>query len=84
MSITNVQQMADRAFFKRGSQWIDSRVAAQNEAVEPDETITFGSEQHIALLRELIGEGRQGVLSLRGDILLLHNGRNILVQNTTP
>ncbi len=84
VSITNVQQMADRAFFKRGSQWIDSRVAAQSDAIEPDETITFGSEQHIAILRELIGEGRQGVLSLRGDILLLHNGRNILVQNTTP
>lgn len=84
VSITNVQQMADRAFFKRGSQWIDSRVAAKSEAIEPDETIAFGSEQHIALLRELIGQGRQGVLSLRGDILLLHNGRNILVQNTTP
>ncbi|MCL4198310.1 MAG: VWA domain-containing protein [Phycisphaerales bacterium] len=88
VEIASVQQVCDRAFFKRGAQWIDSQLvtetAAQSEAIEPDETIEFGSAEHIAILHRLIEQNRQGVLSLSGDIMLRFDGRNILIRNTTP
>ena len=78
---TAVQQMCDRSFFRRGQQWIDGRLVAEAAAMTPTETVTFGSEAHQRLLGELIAQGRQGVLSLEGDIVLLHDGKTILVQN---
>ncbi len=88
VEIASVQQVCDRAFFKRGAQWIDSQLvtatAAHSEAIEPDETIEFGSAAHLAVLHRLIEQNRQGVLSLSGDIMLRFDGRNILIRNTTP
>ncbi|MHC5004319.1 MAG: VIT domain-containing protein [Planctomycetota bacterium] len=84
VEITSVQQVCDRSFFRRGQQWIDGRLVGNAGELEPDETVTFGSEAHVALLRELIGQGRQAVLSLDGEIFLQHEGRTILVRNRTP
>jgi len=88
VQITGVQQMCDRAFFKRGSQWIDAQLIGQgeNEAqpLQPDVTIEYGSPEHLALLRQLVAQNRQGVLSLDGDIIIYHEGRTILIRNTQP
>ena len=85
--------MSDRAFFKQGSQWIDSQIVAtqaraqksgtltQNQPITPDQTILYGSPEHIQLLEELVQQHRQGVLSLTGDIIIIHNGRTILIKN---
>jgi Ca-activated chloride channel family protein len=85
VEITAVQQVCDRAFFKRGEQWIDSRLitAGQDESntITPDETIDFGSPEHIAILQALVEQNRQGVLSLNGDIILQYEGKSILVRN---
>lgn len=79
-----VQQVADRAFFKRGNQWIDSRLVAQRQSQQPEEIILFGSEAYRRILRQLIDEGRQGVISLHGDIVIQLNNRTILVRNDAP
>ncbi len=88
VEIASVQQVCDRAFFKRGAQWIDSQLITAGEKqaapIAPDETIEFGSAEHIAILHRLIEQNRQGVLSLDGDIMLRFEGRNILVRNTPP
>jgi Ca-activated chloride channel family protein len=81
VDVTNVQQVCDRAFFRRGDRWIDSRLVAANDTRPPDEVVAFGSERHIVLLRELLRERRQGVLSLDGKIELVHEGRRILIEN---
>ncbi len=90
-----MQQVCDRAFYKRGGQWIDSQIIAsqaaaqkggamtQNENVTPDQTIAYGSPEHFALIEQLVQENRQGVLSLSGDILIVHNGKSILIKNST-
>jgi len=87
VEISNVQQVCDRAFFKRGNQWIDSRLvsSAQSQQTElkPDIVIDYGSPQHLALLEKLIAQHRQGVLSLEGDIIIQDDGKNILIRNTT-
>lgn len=89
VEISAVQQVCDRAFFKRDGCWIDSQLITpgdkRTDAIEPDETVQFGSPEHIAILQALIEQNRQGVLSLDGDIMLRFNGRNILVRNVpTP
>jgi hypothetical protein len=42
--------------------------------------IAFGSPEHFQLLDELAAEGRAVLLSLPGDILLVHQDRNLLVR----
>ena len=81
VEIGEVQQVCDRAFFHQGGRWIDSRLVAEQRVVEPKKVVTFGSEEHRELLTELIEQGRQGVLSLRGDIVLKHGTESVLIQN---
>ena len=93
VEFSNVQQVCDRAFFKQGAQWIDSQIVAtqaraqksgamtQNQAITPDQTIQYGSPEHFRLLEELVTQHRQGVLSLSGDIIIIHNGKTILIKN---
>lgn len=80
---TNVQQVADRALFKRGIRWIDSR-AIEDRQVEPDRVVEYGSAEHLALLHELVAEGRQSLLANGHEILVRHKGENVLVRNPTP
>ncbi len=77
---TNVQQVCDRAFFKRGTQWIDGRLVRTGNFT-PARTIEFGSAAHTALLQRLVSEGRQGTLSLGGQVLLDLDGEIVLVKN---
>ncbi|MHC4107304.1 MAG: VIT domain-containing protein [Planctomycetota bacterium] len=79
VEIAGVQQMCDRAFFRQEGRWIDSRLVAAGRRFEPDETVMIGSERHFELLRRMVREGRPGVLSLSGKILLDVDGRTILI-----
>jgi Ca-activated chloride channel family protein len=75
---TAIQQICDRAFFRRGDRWIDGN-SVVNGKVEPDRRVEFGSAEFFGLLRRLEAQGRAGVLSLRGEILLDLDGSNVLV-----
>lgn len=74
-----VQQVCDRAFFRRGNRWNDGN-AVLRRRLEPDETVVAGSERWRALVRRFETEHRAGVLSLPGEILLELDGRNVLIQ----
>jgi Ca-activated chloride channel family protein len=76
-----VQQVCDRAFFQRGQQWIDARLVSARAALEPQRVVDFGSPEHRAILERLVAEGRQGLLSLRGEILLELQGEKVLIKN---
>ncbi len=82
VSFSNVQQICDRAFFNQDGRWVDSNLIAAGVDQVPTETHAFGSEEHLHLLRELAGEGRQGLLSLEGDILLQVRGKKVLITNS--
>ena len=75
---TSVQQVNDRAFYKRGDRWVDSRVI-QNESAKPDAVIKLGSKEFKELADRLAGENRAGTLSLDGDILMKVGEKSILV-----
>ena len=80
---TAIQQMCDRAFFHRGDRWIDSR-SVVNQRLQPDEHVAFGSVRFQALLQKLEAEGRGGVLSLHGELLLEVDGKNVLIAAPSP
>jgi len=77
---TTVQQICDRAFFKRGTQWIDGRLVRRGN-FEPTRAITFGSPEHLALVERLTREGRQGTISLTGEIVLELDGEILAIRN---
>jgi Ca-activated chloride channel homolog len=78
VEVNAIQQVCDRAFFKRGDRWIDGN-SVLKQKLEPDEQVAFGSPRFQELLRRLATEGRSGVLSLRGEILIEIDGKNVLV-----
>jgi Ca-activated chloride channel homolog len=75
-----VQQVCDLAFYKRRDAWVDSRIVANPAEVKPDRVIVFGSQEFRDLAAKLAREGRQGSIALRGDILMLVDGRPVLVK----
>ena len=78
VEVTGVQQVCDRAFFRRGARWIDGRLV-QQQALEPTRTVRRGSAEHDALLLQLQQNHRGGVLSLTGEILTRVDGEIVLV-----
>ena len=81
VSVDTVQQVGDRAFYRRGQRWMDSRLVATAAAPEPARVVEFGSDEFLALVRRLVSEGRQASIALRGDIVLLVDGEPVLVRN---
>jgi hypothetical protein len=82
VEVTAVQQRCDRAFFRRGGRWVDSRLIAKGQQERPQVVLVVGGPEHVALMNRLAEQGRQGVLSLSGEILLEVEGRIVLVKES--
>ena len=80
VATATVQQVCDLAFYKRNDRWVDSRLVANSAEVRPARVIAFGSEEFRALAARLAGEGRQGSIALRGDILMMLDGQPVLIK----
>jgi hypothetical protein len=82
VQIANVQQVADRAFYRRGQSWIDSRIVNTGKVGSPDRTIEFGSDAFWEVVRRLVREQRAGCVALAGDILLEMDGETLLIRSS--
>ncbi|MGQ0615203.1 MAG: VIT domain-containing protein [Planctomycetaceae bacterium] len=83
VEMSGVQQVCDRAYFRRGSQWVDAR-ALTAAATPPDAVVEFGTEEFRRILGALVAEGRQATLALPGEILIRFEGKIVLIKNPTP
>ncbi len=81
VSVTGVQQVNDRAFYRRGSSWVDSRLVSESGQASPARTVEFGSAEFMELARELAREGRQGAMTLEGEVLIEVGGKTVLIRN---
>jgi Ca-activated chloride channel family protein len=81
VSITLVQQINDRAYYRRNGRWIDSDLVENESQIKPAKIIVFGTDEFIELAEKLAKDNRQGSIALRGDILLMIDGEAILVRN---
>jgi len=79
VEITSVQQITDRTFFKRNNRWVDSN-ALKKETVKPDQVIEFGTPEFYKLVDRLVRDGREGILALSGELLLMVDGKTILIK----
>jgi Ca-activated chloride channel family protein len=77
----NVQQICDRAYYKKGERWIDSKAPSETAAAAPpDRVVEIGSPEFASIVDQLAANGRLATLSLRGEILMELNGQRILVR----
>ena len=79
VEVTSVQQVADRAFYRRGGQWVDSRMSKANKKQKPTRVVDFGSDDFGDLAIQLAAEGRQGSVSLRGEVMLEMDGEAVML-----
>ena len=82
VSIANVQQVSDLAFYNRGGRWVDSRIVDEESEVQPKRVIRFGSDEFRELARRLAREDRQGSIAFRGDILMTIDGDLVLIKGS--
>ena len=78
IEITSVQQCQAGAFFNKGNRWTDASAAKTDRM--PDRTIEIGSTEFGHLVDELAADNRQGLLALRGELLLQHRGQLVLIR----
>jgi Ca-activated chloride channel family protein len=83
VEITSVQQINDRAFFRRGARWVDSRAVQREGDLQPDRTVVVGTAAFNRLVARLAAENRAGTIALPGEVLLQIDGEIILVQPPT-
>ncbi len=84
VTFSNVQQIADKAFYQKDNRWIESRLVEEEEQIKPDTVIEFGTDEFYELAATLAAKGQQGTISLRGDILLSVDGKTILIKMPNP
>ncbi len=80
VEITNVQQITDRTFFRRNNRWVDARILDREKDLKPDQTIEFGTPEFYKLVDRLVAEGRQGIMALSGEMLLVVDGKTVLIK----
>lgn len=78
VEITSVQQCQAGAFFNKGNRWTDSSAAKAERP--PDRTVEIGSAEFGRLVDELAADNRQGLLALRGELLVEHRGQLVLIR----
>ena len=79
VSISTVQQVNDRAFYKRGNRWVDSSLMDQATAT-PKRIVEVGSEEFRLLAGRLAAQSRAGCVALNGEILLNVDGEMVLIR----
>ncbi|MDH3592943.1 MAG: hypothetical protein OER88_13745, partial [Planctomycetota bacterium] len=80
IEITGVQQVNDRALYCRDKLWIDGRIVAGKIAPKADVVVDYGTPAFESLLTRLVGEGRQSILSVTGDVLFRLDGKNVRIR----
>ncbi|WP_395743217.1 VIT domain-containing protein [Prosthecobacter sp.] len=78
VEITSVQQCQAGALFNKGNRWMDASAAKAGRG--PDRTVEIGSAEFGRLVDELAADNRQGLLALRGELLVEHRGELVLIR----
>ena len=77
VELSSTLQVCDRAFFRRGDRWVDGNSVIA-KSLKPHEIVEFGGARYFDLTSRLVREGKGGVISMKGEILLEIDGKNVL------
>ena len=75
--VAGVQQVADKAFYKRGKEWVDAALTLEEDAAAPAgpvKEIAVGSEEFRQLVDKLIAKQQQSCLALGNNLELVVDG----------
>lgn len=73
--VGNVQQSADRAYYKRGNGWVDSRIANDPQAAATAaKDVEMGSPEFQQLVDRLVATNRQSCLALGRNLEVVVDG----------
>lgn len=78
--INSVQRGHGGTLYRKDGQWVDAQLG-EAAGEEPEQTVAFDTEPYWALVEDLASQGRQWVLSNRGEIYLMNRGERVLVKN---
>ena len=81
VAIATVQQLPETAFYRRNGYWVDRAYLEQGDKTKPARVIEFGSPEFLDLAWSLVKDGRQGSVSLDGDMLVNINGEAVLIKS---
>jgi Ca-activated chloride channel family protein len=79
VEINSVQQMNDRAFYRRGNRWVDNALVDTTNAT-PQKVVEIGTEEFRRLTDRLAEQNRQSAFALGGEIVLQVDGTTYLVK----
>lgn len=83
--ITGMQSVAQNALYQRNQQgksrWVEASLL-EKEADAPDRVVAFGSPEYDAIASQLASSGQAGYLAMPGEVLVLIEGKRVLLQNT--
>lgn len=78
--VQSVQRGLQGTLYRKNGQWVDAQLG-EAAAQEPDLTVNFDTDPYWALLSDLADQGRQWILSNRGDVYFMNHGQRVLVKN---
>jgi Ca-activated chloride channel family protein len=81
VEVSGVQQISSYCLWLQKGKWVDGRLVAGQNHLKPDLTIKYGTPQYAALLTQLVSRNEQALIARKGEILLQHEGKTLLVQN---
>lgn len=68
VEISSVQQINDRTFYRRGNQWIDSRLISSS--AKPIKTVRVGTEEYAQIAAKLAEKNQQGCMSFKENVVI--------------
>jgi Ca-activated chloride channel family protein len=80
VELGGVNQVGDLAFHRRDGRWVDARLLASSGGAAP-RPVVAGSAAHARIADQLAREGRQGALALRGEVVVLVDGKPVSLVN---
>lgn len=76
-----VNQMNNRAYYKQGNRWVDSKhlQAPQQARPTPDRVVRIGSREFNQLADQLADTNQLGVMALKGERMVQVGGESVLI-----
>lgn len=75
-----VCQMADKAFYRKGDEWVDASLAGKDISVEKATSVNVSSPEFQKIVTRLIKDGRQSCLALGDNIRVVIDDQTYLIR----
>jgi Ca-activated chloride channel family protein len=84
VSIANVQQINNQAYYRKGNRWVDSRLVSKESEIKPAKVVEFATPEYFEIVTKLVVANQQASIARQGDILLMVDGEAVLVKGPGP